>query len=149
MLHTYAAFPIFVTLEAGIIGCGSRWIGFGPNGFGYPATGLLVHRGPGSPLRFAPGDTAFFISLFDVLGLTLLLIGVRGLVASWHDRDLQLGYAGIARVRGHWDITAGGAVLPVGWVTCWSAAASRQRDSSQSVVAIRFDASGPFLGADD
>jgi hypothetical protein len=82
------------------------------------AAGLLVHRGPGTPLRFAAGHATALVSLFDVLGLTLLLVGVRGLVAPWHimtsglsDRLEHQGPLSLAS-KERWIDAA------VGWVTC-------------------------------
>src|SRR4051812_35767784 len=43
-----------------------------------------VHRSPGAPFGFLVGNTAALVTFLDVLGLTLLLVGVSAFVASWH-----------------------------------------------------------------
>src|SRR5690606_31808998 len=45
---------------------------------------LLVDGGPGPPLSSLLADALPAIALLDVLGLALLLVGVRRLVALWH-----------------------------------------------------------------
>ena len=47
-----------------------------------PAMRFLVHRRPGTALRFALRYAPAFITLFDVFGLTFLLVGVAGFITS-------------------------------------------------------------------
>src|SRR4051812_19906705 len=49
---------------------------------------LLVHGRPGTALRFALRYTPPFITVFDMFGLTLLLVGVTGFITSRHDHLL-------------------------------------------------------------
>ena len=48
------------------------------------ASGGLVYGGPSALLGFLLRDTPRFVTLFDMLGLPLLLVRVLGFVASWH-----------------------------------------------------------------
>src|SRR5690606_25496302 len=56
---------------------------------------LLVHGGPGAALGLVLGDPALAVALLDVLGLSLLLVGVLRLIALWHG-----GTSGWARWKG-------------------------------------------------
>src|ERR1044072_9763275 len=53
------------------------------------AARYLVDGRPGPALSFFVGYAAFLVTLFDVLSLALLLVGVAALVSSWH-RELSL-----------------------------------------------------------
>ena len=48
------------------------------------ATGLLVHSRPGTSFGLVLRDAAAFVALLDVLGLSFLFVGVRGLIATRH-----------------------------------------------------------------
>src|ERR1700722_13294942 len=54
------------------------------------AVGSFVHRRPGAALGFSLGLSSFFVTFLDVFRLTLLLVGVFGLVSSWHGISKQI-----------------------------------------------------------
>src|SRR5262249_43776554 len=45
---------------------------------------LLVDGGPGAALRLLFGNATLFVAFLNVLGLTLLLVGIAGFVAPRH-----------------------------------------------------------------
>jgi len=45
---------------------------------------LLVDRCPGDFFGLLLRDTLFLVALFNVLGLSFLLIGIAGFVSAWH-----------------------------------------------------------------
>ena len=49
------------------------------------AVSFLIDGRPGAPFRFAYGHAPTLITLFDMFGLTLLLVGIAGLVATGHN----------------------------------------------------------------
>src|SRR6185436_18121156 len=49
------------------------------------AVSFLIDSRPSAPFRFAFGHAPTFITLFDMFGLTLLLVGIAGLVATGHN----------------------------------------------------------------
>src|SRR3954447_19018811 len=63
------------------------------------AVGFLVDGRPGAPLSFVFGHASAFITLFDMFGLTLLFVGVTGLVATGHGVSPILGANLSARKR--------------------------------------------------
>ena len=54
-----------------------------------PASSFLIYRSPGTPLGLPPRNTTLLVARFDMLSLALLLVRVRGLVASGHNPDLR------------------------------------------------------------
>src|SRR5690606_26285510 len=68
------------------------------------AVGLAVHGGPGAAFRLALGDAALLVAFLDVFGLSLLLVRVGRLVATWHDDApwLSVGDSGRVRAAAAW-----------------------------------------------
>jgi len=50
-----------------------------------PTVGFFVHGCPGAPFGFLLRNPAVLIAFLDMLSLSLLLVGVTGLVATRHD----------------------------------------------------------------
>src|SRR5438477_12037000 len=48
------------------------------------ATALLIDGGPAAALRLFSRHAAFFVALFDMLGLALLPLGISRLIGLWH-----------------------------------------------------------------
>src|SRR5258708_2726969 len=59
------------------------------------AMGFLVDGRPGSAFRLVLGNTALLIAFFDVLGHSLLFVGIARLVATRHD-GLHIFYRSIS-----------------------------------------------------
>jgi hypothetical protein len=54
-----------------------------------PASGHLVHGRPGARFGFIFAHPTLFVTLFDMFGLSFLLIGVSGFISSRHDNLLS------------------------------------------------------------
>ncbi|MBR0806818.1 hypothetical protein JQ636_25035 [Bradyrhizobium japonicum] len=48
------------------------------------AVSFFIDRGPGAPFGFLARYSAVLIAFLDMFGLTLLLVGITGLVATGH-----------------------------------------------------------------
>ena len=72
---TFELTPVNGSYSGGLFG--------GSTGFS-PAVAYRVFRRPCAPLRFLLRNTARLVTLFDVLGLSFLLVRVCRFVTPWH-----------------------------------------------------------------
>jgi len=56
----------------------------------FSTAGHFVDRCPGATTGFLRFYTAVFVAFLNVFGLSLLLVGITGFVASWHNLFLGL-----------------------------------------------------------
>jgi hypothetical protein len=66
----------------------SSWTSPPPFGL-LAAVGFFVHGRPRPALGLVVRDTATFIAILDVFGLTFLFVGIARLISAWHVLDLS------------------------------------------------------------
>jgi hypothetical protein len=81
----------------------SSWTSPPPFGL-LAAVGFFVHGRPRPALGLVVRDTATFIAILDVFGLTFLFVGIARLISAWHVLDLSR--LGMFRSRSDWQTSA-------------------------------------------